>query len=198
MHYKHPITTAALTATLLAVSPVSATGPGNATAHIVVADASDPVNTPAAAITARATTDSLVARIVDRVDKLYRSSTSHSRFEMLIVNPNWERRLVMEIWTRGMNETFIRIETPKKDAGIATLRRGAEMWNFFPKIDKVMKVPPSMMMGSWMGSDFSNDDCHECLAPDDVRRFVDDIRARGRGAFTGCHLHREKAQEPRS
>ena len=43
-----------------------------------------------------------------------------------------------------------------------------------------------------------NDDWHECLAPDDVRRFVDDIRARGRGAFTGCHLHREKAQEPRS
>ncbi len=158
MHYKQPITTAALTATLIAVSPVSATGPGNATAHIVVADASDPVNTPAAAITARATTDSLVARILDRVDRLYRSSTSHSRFEMLIVNPNWERRLVMEIWTRGMNETFIRIEAPKKDAGIATLRRGAEMWNFFPKIDKVMKVPPSMMMGSWMGSDFSNDD----------------------------------------
>ena len=43
-----------------------------------------------------------------------------------------------------------------------------------------------------------NDDWHECLAPEDVRRFVDDIRARGRAAFTGCHLHKEKAREPTS
>src|SRR3989339_499858 len=57
-----------------------------------------------------------------------------------------------------MNKTFIRIHSPKKDQGVATLRIGQEMWNYFPKVDKVMKVPPSMMMGSWMGSDFTNDD----------------------------------------
>ena len=45
-----------------------------------------------------------------------------------------------------------------KDRGVATLKIDKEMWNFFPKINKVIKVPPSMMMGSWMGSDFTNDD----------------------------------------
>ena len=57
-----------------------------------------------------------------------------------------------------MEKSFIRILAPKKERGIATLKLGNEMWNFLPKTDKVMKIPPSMMMGSWMGSDFTNDD----------------------------------------
>lgn len=58
----------------------------------------------------------------------------------------------------GKEFSFIRILSPKKDKGIATLKRHKEMWNYFPKINKKIKVPPSMMMGSWMGSDFTNDD----------------------------------------
>ncbi len=57
-----------------------------------------------------------------------------------------------------MDKTFIRITAPRKEKGVATLRIENEMWNFLPKTNKVMKVPPSMMMGSWMGSDFTNDD----------------------------------------
>jgi len=57
-----------------------------------------------------------------------------------------------------MDKTFIRILEPKKERGIATLRLGNEMWNYLPKTNKVMKIPPSMMMSSWMGSDFTNDD----------------------------------------
>lgn len=57
-----------------------------------------------------------------------------------------------------MDKTFMRILAPKKEMGIATLRIGSEMWNFLPNTDKVIKIPPSMMMGSWMGSDFTNDD----------------------------------------
>ena len=57
-----------------------------------------------------------------------------------------------------MDRTFILITSPKKEKGVATLRIGNEMWNYLPKTNKVMKVPPSMMMGSWMGSDFTNDD----------------------------------------
>ena len=64
----------------------------------------------------------------------------------------------MKFWSRGMKDTFIRILEPKKEEGFATLRIGNEMWNYLPKTDKVMKIPPSMMMSSWMGSDFSNDD----------------------------------------
>jgi hypothetical protein len=64
----------------------------------------------------------------------------------------------MQVWTEGLKKTFITILSPLKDKGVSTLRNDKEMWNFFPKINKVMKVPPSMMMGSWMGSDFTNDD----------------------------------------
>ncbi len=97
-------------------------------------------------------------KIVNELDRLYRSRTSFATFEMTIINPNWQRTLQMEGWSEGMDKTFIHILSPKKDRGITTLRIDNEMWNYFPKINKVMKVPPSMMMGSWMGSDFTNDD----------------------------------------
>lgn len=99
-----------------------------------------------------------VQTIIDRVDKLYRSESSYGVMEMNIVSENWQRTLRMKIWTEGMEKTFIYITAPKKDEGIATLRMETEMWNYFPKINKVMKVSPSMMMGSWMGSGFTNDD----------------------------------------
>lgn len=99
-----------------------------------------------------------VSEIVDRVDRLYRSRTSLGELEMSIVTENWRRTLRMEYASEGLEKTFINITHPKKEEGIATLRMGSEMWNYFPKIDKVMKVPPSMMMSSWMGSDFTNDD----------------------------------------
>lgn len=99
-----------------------------------------------------------VAGLIKKVDRLYRSDSSKSLLKMKIETPNWSRTMKMEMWTKGMDYTLIRILSPKKDAGITTLRRKKEMWNFFPKITKVIKVPPSMMMSNWMGSDFTNDD----------------------------------------
>ncbi|MBN1914642.1 MAG: outer membrane lipoprotein-sorting protein [Parachlamydiales bacterium] len=99
-----------------------------------------------------------IETIIDKIDKLFRSDFSHGNISMSIHTPNWERTLDLEVWTKGMEETFIVIQEPKKDRGTATLRKKNEMWNYFPKIDKVIKVPPSMMMSAWMGSDFTNDD----------------------------------------
>lgn len=96
--------------------------------------------------------------LLRKVDALYRADTGQARIRMQIVTPNWERTLEMETWSKGQEDTFIRILAPKKDRGVSTLKLGNEMWNYFPKIDKVIKVPPSMMMSSWMGSDFTNDD----------------------------------------
>ena len=96
--------------------------------------------------------------LLKKIDELYRSDSSISTMKMRIVTPNWNRTLELQSWTIGMDDTFIRILSPKKDRGVATLKKGREMWNYFPKINKVIKVPPSMMMGSWMGSDFTNDD----------------------------------------
>jgi outer membrane lipoprotein-sorting protein len=96
--------------------------------------------------------------IVKKIDELYRSESSAGEMEMQIVTPHWERTLRMNVWTEGMKRTFIRIASPAKEKGVATLRIGNEMWNFLPNTNKVIKIPPSMMMSSWMGSDFTNDD----------------------------------------
>ncbi|MCF7854096.1 MAG: outer membrane lipoprotein-sorting protein [Candidatus Pacebacteria bacterium] len=96
--------------------------------------------------------------IVEIIDQLYRSDSSYSEVAMDIVTPHWERTLEMNVWTEGTEKTFIRILSPRKERGMGTLRIGREMWNYLPKVNKVIKIPPSMMMSSWMGSDFTNDD----------------------------------------
>jgi len=96
--------------------------------------------------------------IVRKMDALYRSDSSEALVEMTVVTPHWERTLKMRVWSRGMKDTFIRVLEPKKEQGFATLRLGAEMWDYLPRTAKVLKIPPSMMMSSWMGSDFTNDD----------------------------------------
>lgn len=96
--------------------------------------------------------------ILEKMDSLYRSKSSKAKIKMSIYHPDWSREMVMDVWTKGLEKSFITILSPAKDKGISTLKIENEMWNYFPKINKVIKVPPSMMMGSWMGSDFTNDD----------------------------------------
>jgi outer membrane lipoprotein-sorting protein len=96
--------------------------------------------------------------VVDAVDKLYRADSSYVVIEMEIVTPQWQRTLKMKAWSEGTDKTFIRILEPQKERGISTLRIGNEMWNYLPKVQREIRIPPSMMMSSWMGSDFTNDD----------------------------------------
>lgn len=99
-----------------------------------------------------------VAEVLTHIDELYRSQSSYAEVEMQVETPHWQRSLRMNIWTDSMEKTLIRILSPKKERGVGTLRLRHEMWNYLPRTNKVIKVPPSMMMSSWMGSDFSNDD----------------------------------------
>lgn len=99
-----------------------------------------------------------IDQVIEKIDQLYRSNTSRGEVEMEIITPHWQRTLRMDMWTYKMEKTFIRITSPAREEGFATLRIDDEMWNYLPQTDQVMKIPPSMMMGSWMGSDFTNDD----------------------------------------
>mgnify|MGYP001577908271 CR=1 FL=1 len=99
-----------------------------------------------------------VLELTRKMDNLYRSDSAEAELTMAIQTPDWLRELKVKSFSQGLKTTLIRILSPAKDRGVATLRVEQEMWNFFPKINKVMKIPPSMMMGSWMGSDFTNDD----------------------------------------
>ncbi len=96
--------------------------------------------------------------VLRRIDELYRADSSYAEMEMQIVTPNWERTLRMRAWSEGTDKTFIRILEPRKERGVGTLRIEDEMWNYLPNANRVMRIPPSMMMSSWMGSDFNNND----------------------------------------
>jgi len=99
-----------------------------------------------------------IEKVVNAIDQMYRHDSSHTIMEMEIHTPHWSRTLKLEAWSEGMDKTFIRILQPQKERGMGTLRIDNEMWNYLPKTNKVMKIPPSMMMSSWMGSDFKNND----------------------------------------
>ncbi len=96
--------------------------------------------------------------LMRRVDDLWRGESSHARMTMSVVTRRYRRTLTMEAWSKGTEQSLVRILAPKKDRGIATLKVDDNIWNYLPKINRVTKIPPSMMMGSWMGSHFTNDD----------------------------------------
>lgn len=105
------------------------------------------------------TTHTLTAKeIIKKLDSLYRGESSYAVVEMKIETSYFKRTLKMKMWSKGTENTLVKILKPKKDKGISTLKTKNDIYNYFPKINKVMKVPSSMMMGSWMGSDFTNDD----------------------------------------
>lgn len=96
--------------------------------------------------------------IVKRSDDLMRGDTSRGKYIMTVETPNWKRTLELLAYSMGRDKTFIHILSPQKEAGIATLRVKNNMWNYLPKVERTIKIPPSMMFQPWMGSDFNNDD----------------------------------------
>jgi outer membrane lipoprotein-sorting protein len=96
--------------------------------------------------------------IVEKADKKNRGESSRGTMSMTIVRPNWERTIVMKNWSKGDENFMIYITSPAKEKGQVFLKVGKEMWNYVPTISRMIKIPPSMMMQSWMGSDFTNDD----------------------------------------
>jgi outer membrane lipoprotein-sorting protein len=99
-----------------------------------------------------------VDALLGKLDDLYRSASSIGRMEILVVNPRVTRTMRLKAWTRGEDRVLVVIEAPPRDAGTATLRVGQNLWNYLPRIARTIRVPPSMMLGSWMGTDFTNDD----------------------------------------
>jgi len=88
----------------------------------------------------------------------FRGRTSVSLVDMMVHRAGWERALTIKAWTKGKDRSLFRIVAPPKDKGNGTLKKGREMWLYNPKINRVIKIPPSMMSQAWMGSDFSNND----------------------------------------
>lgn len=96
--------------------------------------------------------------IVRRADAHLRGESTTAEITMTIVRPSWTRSVSMKSWSRGTDFSMILITAPARDKGTVFLKRQNEIWNWVPSIGRSVKMPPSMMMQSWMGSDFTNDD----------------------------------------
>ena len=97
-------------------------------------------------------------KILDGVDDLYRSNASHGIITLSVTTVNWQRTLTLEQWSKDEDKSLFKILKPKKEKGLATLRVDKNVWNYMPKVKRVVKIPSSMMSSSWMGSHFTNDD----------------------------------------
>ncbi len=96
--------------------------------------------------------------VVQKAWEHWRGLSSYSEVSMTIHRPDWERTMSMQVWTEGQSRSLVRVSAPKKDAGNGTLLIDQSMWTYSPKINRIIKIPSSMMNQSWMGSDFTNND----------------------------------------
>jgi outer membrane lipoprotein-sorting protein len=96
--------------------------------------------------------------IIQKADDKTRGLSSQGTMTMTVIRPDWSRTITMKTWSKGREYSLVLITAPAKDKGQVFLKIKTEMWNWVPSIDKTIKIPPSMMLQSWMGSDFTNDD----------------------------------------
>jgi outer membrane lipoprotein-sorting protein len=99
-----------------------------------------------------------IHRLLRQFDEMYESTGTTGQIEITVIRPKKTRTLRLRSWSKGDDKALLIVDAPARDAGTATLRVGSNLWNYLPKISRTIRVPPSLMMGSWMGSDLTNDD----------------------------------------
>jgi len=114
---------------------------------------------PVAAISGLRAQDLSATDIVRKADDKFNGEKSSLMvMTMTIVRPTWQRSVEFKNWSLGKEYALTLITAPARDAGQTFLKRGTEMWNWNPSINRLIKLPPSMMSQGWMGSDYTNDD----------------------------------------
>lgn len=96
--------------------------------------------------------------IIKKADRNMRGTTARMELTINTIRPKWTRSMQLKAWLKGADFSMILITSPAKDKGVAFLKRKKEVWNWYPTLERVIKLPPSMMNQSWMGTDFTNDD----------------------------------------
>lgn len=130
-------------------------------------------------------TDNEAKRIVNKAEDKMRGNSSFAEMTIQIVRPTWQREMKMKTWSKGKKNALILIVAPQKDKGTVFLKRNKEVWNYLPSIERNIKLPPSMMSQSWMGTDFTNDDLvKEASAADDyTHALLGDSTIEGRSCY---------------
>jgi outer membrane lipoprotein-sorting protein len=123
--------------------------------------------------------------IIERMEEVMRGESSLAEMTMTIERPRYTRDVSMKAWALGEDYSLILITAPARDRGTTFLKRRNEIWNYVPNIDRTIKMPPSMMSQSWMGSDFTNDDLvrESSTIHDYEHRIVQEVEFDGRTAW---------------
>ncbi len=96
--------------------------------------------------------------VLKAYEKMKGESSGYSAMSMEIVRPTWSRSISFKSWSKTTELSLSLVTSPKKEEGQTFLKRGKEMWSWNPMINRMIKLPPSMLSQGWMGSDFTNDD----------------------------------------
>ena len=133
--------------------------------------------------------------LVQKAFDYWRGMSSYSEFSMTIHRPDFERTMVLKGWSKGRSDALFFVLQPPKDAGNGSLKKGKDMWSYNPKINRAIKLPPSMMSQSWMGSDFSNDDLAktDSILEDYDHRIIERVQEDGHQVITVESIAREDA-----
>lgn len=114
---------------------------------------------PGTCIAVEPAAESAQAReILTRIDDLWRSTSSTATLRMEVRTEHYRRQMLLACWTKGRDKSLVRIEEPLKEKGTVSLKNGDTLYTYLPKTDRVIRLTSGMMMGSWMGSHFTNDD----------------------------------------
>jgi len=97
--------------------------------------------------------------IIKKADEKFKGEQSgYSVMTMTIVRPGWQRTIEFKSWSREDDYALTLITAPAREKGQSFLKRKNEMWSWNPSINRLIKLPPSIMSQGWMGSDYTNDD----------------------------------------
>ena len=106
----------------------------------------------------RGKTEITAPEIVQKANDLRYGETSRGSMDMTVIRPSWQRSISLKMWTKGTDYSMVLITAPAKEKGQVFMKRETEMWNWIPRISRMIKLPPSTMSQGWMGSDYTNDD----------------------------------------
>lgn len=96
--------------------------------------------------------------IVRRADDKARGKTLQAEVSIQVIRPDWTREMALKLWSEGKDKALAVVTAPAREKGTAFLRRKREVWNWIPSVERTVKLPPSMMSQSWMGTDITNED----------------------------------------
>jgi outer membrane lipoprotein-sorting protein len=123
--------------------------------------------------------------IVKKADDKAKGRTSIASITIQTIRPKWSREMSVKAWTKGNDLTMILLQSPAKEKGVVFLKKKKEVWNWIPSIERNIKMPPSMMSQSWMGTDFTNDDLvkEASILEDYNHSFLEDVEIDGRSCY---------------